>query len=70
MTRFKIILLYAPGSFKRPFPFGFLYKMDPFSPRHGVPQVSGGGDGLQICKTAANLLNKQSRTSEKGGPLV
>jgi hypothetical protein len=29
-------------------------------------QVADGGDGLQIWRVAANILNKQSRTSYKG----
>jgi hypothetical protein len=29
------------------------------------PQVADGGDGLQICKVAANILNKLSRTADK-----
>jgi hypothetical protein len=35
---------------------------------HGMarPQVPNGGDGLQIWKVAANILNKQSRTADKG----
>jgi hypothetical protein len=37
---------------------------------HGMarPQVADGGDGLQIWKVAANILNKQSRTADRGGP--
>jgi hypothetical protein len=30
------------------------------------PQVAGGGDGLQIRRLAANILNEQSRTADKG----
>jgi hypothetical protein len=30
------------------------------------PQVADGGDGLQIWRVAANILNKQSRTVDKG----
>jgi hypothetical protein len=30
------------------------------------PQVADGGDGLQIWRVAANILNKQSRTDDKG----
>jgi hypothetical protein len=30
------------------------------------PQVADGGDGLQVCRVAANILNKQSRTADKG----
>jgi hypothetical protein len=30
------------------------------------PQVADGGDGLQIWKVAANILNKQSWTADKG----
>jgi hypothetical protein len=35
---------------------------------HGMalPQVADGGDGLQIWKVAANILNKQSLTADKG----
>jgi hypothetical protein len=29
------------------------------------PQVADGGDGLQIWRVAANILNKQSRTADK-----
>jgi hypothetical protein len=38
----------------------------PLSPRHGPSHVADGGDGLQIWKLAANILNKQSRTADKG----
>jgi hypothetical protein len=30
------------------------------------PQVEDGGDGLQISRVAANMLNKQFRTADKG----
>jgi len=30
------------------------------------PQDADGGDGLQIWRVAANMLNKQSRTAENG----
>jgi hypothetical protein len=35
---------------------------------HGTarPQVADGGDGLQIRSVAANILNKQPRTANKG----
>jgi hypothetical protein len=34
---------------------------------HGMarPQVADGGNGLQIWRVAANILNKQSRTADK-----
>jgi hypothetical protein len=32
------------------------------------PQVADGGEGLQIWRVAANILDKQSRTADKGGP--
>jgi hypothetical protein len=37
---------------------------------HGMahPQVAIKGDGLQIWKVAANILNKQSQTADKGSP--
>jgi hypothetical protein len=34
--------------------------------RMARPQVADGGDGLQIWRVAANILNKQSRTVDKG----
>jgi hypothetical protein len=30
------------------------------------PQVEDGGDALQVWREAANILNKQSRTADKG----
>jgi hypothetical protein len=35
---------------------------------HGMarPQVADGGDALQLWRAAANILNKQSRTADKG----
>jgi hypothetical protein len=37
---------------------------------HGMArlQVADGGKGLQIWRVAANILNKQSRTADKGWP--
>jgi hypothetical protein len=32
------------------------------------PQVADGGEGLQIWRVAANILNKQSRSADKGWP--
>lgn len=32
------------------------------------PQISDGGDGLHIWRVAANMLNKQSKTSSKDDP--
>jgi hypothetical protein len=32
------------------------------------PQVADGGEGLQIWRVAANILNKQLRTADKGWP--
>jgi hypothetical protein len=31
------------------------------------PRVADGGDSLQFWRVAANILNKQSRTADKGG---
>jgi hypothetical protein len=36
------------------------------SPRHGASSGCGWRNGLQIWKVAANILNKQSRTADKG----
>jgi hypothetical protein len=37
---------------------------------HGMArsQVADGGDALQVWREAANMLNKQLRTADKGGP--
>jgi hypothetical protein len=32
------------------------------------PQVADGDEGLQIWRVAANILNKQSRTADRGWP--
>jgi hypothetical protein len=32
------------------------------------PQIADGGDGIQLWRVAANILNKQSRTADGGGP--
>jgi hypothetical protein len=37
------------------------------SPRHGASSGCGWRNGLQLWKVAANILNKQSRTADKGG---
>jgi hypothetical protein len=39
---------------------------------HGMarPQVVDEAVGLQICRVAANILNKQSRKAERGEPPV
>jgi hypothetical protein len=34
------------------------------------PQVADRKDGLKIWRVAANILNKQSRTADRGGPPV
>jgi hypothetical protein len=38
---------------------------------HGIagPQVANGGDGAHMWKVAADILNKQSPTAEKGWSL-
>jgi hypothetical protein len=37
---------------------------------HGMarPQVADGGDALQVWRVAANILNRQSPTADKGWP--
>jgi hypothetical protein len=47
----------------------YIYRRVKWVPcHHGMarPQVADGGDGLQIRRVAANILNKQSRTAGKG----
>jgi hypothetical protein len=38
--------------------------------QHGMarPQIADGGDGLQIWRVAANILNKRPRQPTRGGP--
>jgi hypothetical protein len=47
---------------------GYFGTTDVASVHHGMarPQVVDGGDGLQIWRVAANILNKQSRIAYKG----
>jgi hypothetical protein len=40
------------------------------SPQHGASSGRGWGNGLQLWRLAANILNKQPRTDNKGGPPV
>jgi hypothetical protein len=42
------------------------WQESPFHHGTARPQVADGGDGLEVRRVAANILNKQSRTSEKG----
>jgi hypothetical protein len=37
---------------------------------HSMAHPQDGGDGLQIWRVAANILNKQSRTADKGGSSI
>jgi hypothetical protein len=48
--------------------FGPIYHVKWVPCHHGTarPQVAAGGDGLQIWRVAANILNKQSRTADRG----
>jgi hypothetical protein len=41
-------------------------KWDPCHHGMGRPQVADEGDGLQIWKVAENILNKLSRTADRG----
>jgi hypothetical protein len=40
--------------------------------QHGTvrPEVAVGENGLQIWRVPANILSKQSRTTDRGGPLA
>jgi hypothetical protein len=38
----------------------------PYQRCMACPQVVDGGDGLHVWRVAANILNKQSRTADKG----
>jgi hypothetical protein len=44
----------------------FHFKWVPCHHSMARPQVADGGDGLQIWRVAANILNKQSWTADKG----
>jgi hypothetical protein len=45
---------------------GYNVRWDPCHHRMAPPQVAGGGDGLQTCRVDANIMNKHSRTADKG----
>jgi hypothetical protein len=49
---------------------GYLYHVRWVTCHHGMarPQVADGGEGLQIWRVAANILNKQSRQPTRDGP--
>jgi hypothetical protein len=49
-------------------PFRFRVKWVPY--HHGMARrhVADGGEGRQIWRVTANILNKQSRTADKGWP--
>jgi len=40
--------------------------VDPCHRGMARPRIAGGGDGLRMLKIAANTLNKQSWTTDKG----
>jgi hypothetical protein len=40
--------------------------VDPLSSWHGASSGCGWREGLQIRRVAANILNKQERTADKG----
>jgi hypothetical protein len=41
-------------------------KWVPCHPSMARPHVADGGDGLQVWRVAVNILNKQSRTADRG----
>jgi hypothetical protein len=44
----------------------FLVNLVPCQQSMTRPQAADGGDGLQIWRVAASMLNKQSRTAYRG----
>jgi hypothetical protein len=53
-----------------PYEFYYRFHVKCVPCQHGMarPQVADGGEGLQIWRVVANILNKQSRTADKGWP--
>jgi hypothetical protein len=45
---------------------GFMFSCVPLSPQHGASWRCGWRDGLQQCRVAVNILNKQQRINDKG----
>jgi len=44
--------------------------MDPSHQDMALPHILVGKDGVELWTTAANIMNKQLRTAEKGSPLL
>jgi len=42
------------------------HSLNPCHQHMAYPQLAGAGDGLHLCRVAANILNKQSRAENKG----
>jgi hypothetical protein len=63
-----LLMVYSVWYFRRTCDVGTHVKWVPY--HHGMarPQVADSGDGLQIWRVAANILNKQSWTADRGWP--
>jgi hypothetical protein len=58
----KTLLQHYHGYLK----FPLFIKWVPCQDGMACPQVTVGGDSLQISRVAANIFNKQSRTADRG----
>jgi hypothetical protein len=68
-TAFTHVLLYEQFIF-RCVMFYLTVLSGSLSPRHGASSGCGRRNGLQLWRVAANTLNKQSRTDDKGWSLI
>jgi hypothetical protein len=64
----NLCLTLPSGLFPSDVPTKTLYTSVPSPPQHGVSSGLDGGDVLQIWRVAANILNKQLWTADRGWP--
>jgi hypothetical protein len=62
----EVLILCVLELFYLPVKMCYHVRLVPFHHGMASPQVGDGGDGLQIWRVAANILNKQSWTVNKG----
>jgi hypothetical protein len=67
IKRKQTLLVHVDSIFSSDF-WSFCVKWVPCHHGKARPQVADGGEGLQIWRVAANILNNKSQTDDKGWP--